>query len=59
MHFKNDRGTENGAYAWKMTTLRVMAVSRSKVSFDQMATPVPESMDTGHILLTDDIQDHY
>jgi hypothetical protein len=32
--------------AWKGTTSKVMVVSRSAVSFVQMATPVPRIMDT-------------
>jgi hypothetical protein len=32
----------SGVYAQKRTTSRVMVASRPKVSFDQMAAPVPE-----------------
>jgi hypothetical protein len=45
MHLKNDRSAGNGAYARKRTTSRVKVASRLKVSFDQMAEPVPEIMD--------------
>jgi hypothetical protein len=34
-----------GAYRQKRATLRVMVASRLKVSFDQMAAPVPEITD--------------
>jgi hypothetical protein len=38
MHLKNNRSTENGAYAWIGTTVG------SKLHFDQMTAPVPEIM---------------
>jgi hypothetical protein len=43
--FTKGRSAENGVYAWKGTTSRVMVASRPKVSFDQMMAPVPEMMD--------------
>jgi hypothetical protein len=42
--FKNGRRTGNGAYAWKGTTLRVMAASKPKVACDQMEATVSEIM---------------
>jgi hypothetical protein len=46
MHLKNGRSAENRAYMQKGATSRVMAASRPKVSFDQMAAPIPEIMDS-------------
>jgi hypothetical protein len=43
--FKNGRSTENGTYARKATIWRVTVVSKSKVSFAQIAAPVHEIMD--------------
>jgi hypothetical protein len=42
---KNGTSSGNGAYVQKETTSRVMAANMPKVSFDQMAAPVPEFMD--------------
>jgi hypothetical protein len=42
--FKNGRNAGNNAFMWNGTTCRVLVVSRPKVSFYQMATPVPEIM---------------
>jgi hypothetical protein len=42
---KNGRSSGNSAYAWKGDTSRVVVASRLKVSFDQIAAPVPENMD--------------
>jgi hypothetical protein len=43
--FKNGRNAGNGVYERNWATSRVMVVSGPKVSFDQMAAPVPEIMD--------------
>jgi hypothetical protein len=43
--FKNRRSAGSDAYARKETTSRVRVASRPKVSFHQMAPPVPEIMD--------------
>jgi hypothetical protein len=45
MHLKNGRSIGNDPYMWKGITSRVIVASRPKVSFDQMAAPVPEIMD--------------
>jgi hypothetical protein len=45
MHFKNERGAGNGAYALKGTTSRVMVTIGPKLLFDQMAAPALEIMD--------------
>jgi hypothetical protein len=42
--FKNGRRAGNGSCVWKGGYSRVMMASRPKVSFDQMAAPVPEIM---------------
>jgi hypothetical protein len=39
--FKNCRNAGNSVYGRKGTTSRVMVASRPKVSFDEMAAPVP------------------
>jgi hypothetical protein len=44
--FKNGTSTGNGAYEQNETTSRVMVVSRTKVSFDQMAASVSEIIDS-------------
>jgi hypothetical protein len=43
--FRNGRRGGNSAYARKGTASKVTVGSRPKVSFDQMAAPVPEIMD--------------
>jgi hypothetical protein len=45
MNLKKGRSAENSAYAQKGTTSRVTVDSRPRVSFNQMAAPVPEIMD--------------
>jgi hypothetical protein len=45
MHLKIYRSAGTGAYMQKGTASRLMVASRSKVSFDQMVTPVLEIMD--------------
>jgi hypothetical protein len=44
--FKNGISTGKDAYMQTGTILRVMLASRPKISFDQMAAPVPEIMDS-------------
>jgi hypothetical protein len=45
MPLKNGRSAGNSAYTRKGTIWRVMVTGRAKVSFEQMAAPVPEIMD--------------
>jgi hypothetical protein len=44
--FKNVVSAWKGAYSRKMTNSRVMVVVGPKLIFEQMASPVPEIMDT-------------
>jgi hypothetical protein len=51
MYLKNDRSVGNGAYVWKVTTLRVMVASKQNV-FDHMAAPVLIIMDShGNVIM--------
>jgi hypothetical protein len=43
--FKNCRSAGNSAYEKKGTTSKVMVASWLKISFEQIAAPIPESMD--------------
>jgi hypothetical protein len=45
MHLENGSSAGNGAYSRNGTTSKVTVASRPKVSFYQMAAPVPEIMD--------------
>jgi hypothetical protein len=49
MHLKNGRSAGNSVYMWKGTTLRLMVVSRPKVSFWPDCSTCPRNYGYHHV----------